>query len=122
MLTAASLLIVLAFFAVLPNTWVDSRLLSINCPWRVLTGFRCPGCGGTRALIHLADADFAGAMAMHPPITLAMAGAILLGALSIAAPAATDRLLDRFAALARTRFLRAGLAVLLVAQMVFGRG
>lgn len=118
--TAAALLLVLGLLAALPESLADSLSLPITCPWRLMTGISCPGCGGTRALACLAARDIAGAMDMNPPLTLATLGTILLGASSIAAPAAADRLLDGLAAAAGTRRARLGLAALLLAQMVFG--
>ena len=120
MVTAAAFLLVLGLLAALPESLADSLSLPIPCPWRLLTGINCPGCGGTRALACLAARDLAGAMAMNPPLTLATLGAILLGATSIAAPAAADRLLDGLAAAAGTRLARLGLTSVLLAQMVFG--
>jgi hypothetical protein len=36
------------------------------CPFRALTGFRCPLCGLTRATRALTRADLGGALALHP--------------------------------------------------------
>lgn len=119
MVTAAALLLVLGLLAALPES-LDSLSLPITCPWRLLTGINCPGCGGTRALTCLAALDLDGAMGMNPPLTLATLGIILLGASSIATPAATDRLLDGLATAAGTRLGRLGLVAVLLAQMVFG--
>ena len=40
--------------------------LGIGCPTRFLTGIPCPGCGMTRAVIHLAKFDIRGALYYHP--------------------------------------------------------
>jgi len=36
------------------------------CPFKAVTGLPCPGCGMTRAFLHLADGDIAGAFHFHP--------------------------------------------------------
>jgi hypothetical protein len=36
------------------------------CPFRALTGLRCPGCGMTHAFLALGRLDFAGAYAQNP--------------------------------------------------------
>ena len=41
-------------------------ILDIGCPTRYLTGICCPGCGMTRAVIHLAKFDIRGALYYHP--------------------------------------------------------
>jgi hypothetical protein len=42
------------------------------CPFFVLTGLYCPGCGTTRALHALAHFDLAGALAMNPLLVLCL--------------------------------------------------
>jgi hypothetical protein len=37
-----------------------------ECPFHSLTGWLCPGCGGTRAVAELLRGDFASAMALNP--------------------------------------------------------
>ncbi len=37
-----------------------------TCPFLLLTGWFCPGCGSLRMLHHLGDGDVAGALAMNP--------------------------------------------------------
>lgn len=41
-------------------------ITDIGCPTRFLTGICCPGCGMTRAVIHLCKGDAAGAIHYHP--------------------------------------------------------
>lgn len=41
-------------------------ILDIGCPTRFLTGICCPGCGMTRAVMHLCKGDVAGAIHYHP--------------------------------------------------------
>ncbi len=36
------------------------------CPFRALTGFTCPGCGGTRALNHLVHGELSLAFQLNP--------------------------------------------------------
>ena len=47
------------------------------CPWRVLTGLRCPFCGLTHATVALGDGDVHGALAHHPLAPLALALALV---------------------------------------------
>lgn len=42
------------------------------CPFRVLTGLYCPGCGSTRCLSALLHGDLATAMAMNPLLVAAL--------------------------------------------------
>ena len=37
-----------------------------RCQFHDLTGWDCPGCGGTRCVMRLAHADLLGALAMNP--------------------------------------------------------
>ena len=53
------------------------------CVWRAVTGWPCPGCGTTRAIVRLLHADPAGAIAMNP---LAAGAAIVFVAGGFAAP------------------------------------
>jgi len=41
-----------------------------RCPFHMLTGLYCPGCGSARALHHLLHADFARAFRYNPLIIL----------------------------------------------------
>ena len=36
------------------------------CPFKLLTGVPCPGCGMTRAYLHLFEGDIQGAFYFHP--------------------------------------------------------
>jgi hypothetical protein len=42
----------------------------LNCPFRMLTGFSCPGCGMTRGLHHLLHGDLLGAFQFNPLMML----------------------------------------------------
>jgi hypothetical protein len=50
---------------------LDSLGLPI-CFFKATTGLPCLTCGGTRALVHLARLDVAGALAMNPLVALAL--------------------------------------------------
>ncbi len=53
------------------------------CVWHAVTGWPCPGCGSTRAMLRLLHADVAGALATNPLTTTSAAGFVGLG---LAAP------------------------------------
>jgi len=40
--------------------------LSLGCPFRLLSGISCPGCGMSRAVVSLLSLDFNQAFTMHP--------------------------------------------------------
>jgi len=42
------------------------------CPFRFLTGFTCPGCGGTRALHQLLHGNFETAFTLNPLLLIAI--------------------------------------------------
>lgn len=44
----------------------------LNCPFRALTGFTCPGCGSTRGLHHLLHGDLLGAFQLNPLFVIAL--------------------------------------------------
>jgi Protein of unknown function (DUF2752) len=43
-----------------------------GCPFRLLTGFTCPGCGTTRALHQILHGHFAAAFMLNPLLVLAI--------------------------------------------------
>ena len=43
-----------------------------GCPFRLLTGFTCPGCGATRALHQILHGHFAAAFMLNPVFLLAI--------------------------------------------------
>ncbi|HXB64783.1 MAG TPA: DUF2752 domain-containing protein [Solirubrobacteraceae bacterium] len=47
------------------------------CPFRRITGFRCPLCGLTRATRALTRGEIGNALALHPLAPLLWAGAVL---------------------------------------------
>ena len=48
-----------------------STLLPV-CPFRLLTGFTCPGCGSTRGMHQLLHGNFAAAFEFNPLLLLAL--------------------------------------------------
>ena len=90
----------------------------LPCPFRLITGWDCPLCGGTRmgsALLHL---EIGAAFAFNP---LAMVALVVVGSLGVAwtvqlagGPALRPptAMRERFAAVRGTWWLVAGLAVL----------
>ncbi len=59
-------LLLLPIGALLLAIWTPSDRGFVVCPFRVLTGHACPGCGMTRALSYLLNGDWTGAVAYHP--------------------------------------------------------
>ena len=52
-------------------------LVGVRCPIRFLTGISCPGCGMTRAWIHLVCGDVRGAFAYHPLVLVPAAAFVI---------------------------------------------
>ena len=50
--------------------------LPIQCPFKWLTGFPCPGCGGTRVLVALLHGQFIEALSINPLSVLVILFAI----------------------------------------------
>ena len=44
----------------------------LPCPFRLLTGLECPGCGSTRMFMALVDGDINGAFAANPALLAAL--------------------------------------------------
>ena len=63
--------------------WLAAAGAMPFCVWRASTGWPCPGCGSTRAIVRLLHADLPGAVALNP---LAACGAVLFVAGGFAAP------------------------------------
>ena len=57
-------LLLLALAGATPVGRVESG--PVLCPVRRATGRPCPGCGGTRSLVHLLHGDLRGSSAAHP--------------------------------------------------------
>lgn len=51
----------------------------VGCPFYAMTGFLCPGCGGTRAFYALMRADFLSALYYNPVIVLSIPFVLYLG-------------------------------------------
>lgn len=54
--------------------YLDPSVVPIfpRCPFRLLTGYLCPGCGSQRAIHHLLNLDFPGAWRMNPLLVIAL--------------------------------------------------
>ena len=63
--------------------WLAGAGLIPPCPWHSRTGWPCPGCGTTRALVRLLHVDLAGGVVMNP---LAACAAIAFVAGGFVAP------------------------------------
>lgn len=50
--------------------WVNLTHLSIPCPFHVITGLQCPGCGVTRMCLALLRLDVSGAWKANPVLLL----------------------------------------------------
>jgi hypothetical protein len=66
--------------ALLPPTWASAG--PPLCPFRLVTGLPCPGCGLTRSLVSLMHGDLSAAVLFHPlgPVVAAILLALVLGA------------------------------------------
>jgi hypothetical protein len=60
--------------------WLAAAGLLPSCPWHAWTGWPCPGCGSTRAIVRLLHGDLRGAIAMNP-LTVLAASAFVVGGL-----------------------------------------
>ena len=49
-----------------------------KCPFFLLTGWQCPGCGTTRAMHHVLHGDFLRAISFNPILTVAVPFLLLL--------------------------------------------
>lgn len=63
--------------------WLAGAGLLPQCPWHALTGFPCPGCGSTRAILDLLQGRFAAGFAFNPLTASAATGFVAMG---LAAP------------------------------------
>ena len=72
--------------------WLITREVSIRtnglgdgpvlCPWRLLTGYPCPGCGGIRAMGAISTGQFEQAWLLNP-IAFLVCGVVLVWAIRI---------------------------------------
>jgi hypothetical protein len=100
----------------------ESVLVAIGhpapCWFRTITGFPCPTCGSTRAVVRLLHLDFGGALAYNPLVTAALLAAPLVGLLYLVRRAAGRR--SPFAALSRrSGWVALVLVVLLLANWAY---
>lgn len=102
---------VLAASALAPDRIEDGPVV---CPFRLLTGLPCPGCGLTRSWVYLAHGQWRDSFVAHPFGVVAVA---LLLALVVAVVAARVRRVPAPGLDARLR--RPWLALLLGAWLVF---
>jgi hypothetical protein len=96
-----------------------------ECPVLHATGVPCPGCGATRAFVHLANGDFGGALHYNwawPALWLALAGWALVMVLRAArGRPAVGSVAGHVGALVRTRpwaAAAAPIAILLPAWLI----
>jgi hypothetical protein len=61
--------------------WIAATEFLPPCPWHELTGWPCPGCGTTRAIVRLLHADPFGALAANP-LAATAAAAFVAGGLA----------------------------------------
>jgi hypothetical protein len=54
--------------------WVAAAAFLPRCAWHAWTGWPCPGCGTTRAILDLLRGDPGGALAVNPLATCAAVG------------------------------------------------
>lgn len=68
------LIIVLLAAIAVAYKYLDPAVVPIfpRCPFRLLTGYLCPGCGSQRAIHHLLNLDLAGAWQMNPLFVIAL--------------------------------------------------
>jgi len=59
------------------------------CPWKVLTGYACPLCGGTRATVLLLCGDVVGAINMNPGVVVSVLASMFWGVYRLLRPRIT---------------------------------
>ena len=52
--------------------WLHATGLGIPCPFRLITGWKCPGCGISTLFLLLAEGDLRGAYAANPFLFVTM--------------------------------------------------
>lgn len=62
----------IAFFLFFFNPTSPANQFFPKCPFRLLTGFQCPGCGSTRACYHLLHLDPVTAFKLNPLMILTL--------------------------------------------------
>ena len=68
------LIVVLLIGIAVTYKFLDPSVVPIfpRCPFRLLTGYLCPGCGSQRAIHHLLNLDLPGAWRMNPLLVIAL--------------------------------------------------
>lgn len=68
------LIVVLLAGIAVAYKYLDPSVVPIfpRCPFRLLTGYLCPGCGSQRAIHHLLNLDLPGAWRMNPLLVIAL--------------------------------------------------
>lgn len=59
--------------------WIGRTGIGIPCPIRLITGWKCPGCGITHMCISLLHLDFSAAFLSNPAVFCLLPVYILLG-------------------------------------------
>ena len=89
------------------------------CPFRALTGFPCPTCGGTRALAALARGNLPESLAMNPLLSLAALAVLAAAGTSLARRIAARPAIRLLLSPRDHRILRIGCVVALAANWVY---
>ena len=71
-------LVAAALFLLMRPVWLASAAFMPACPWHAWSGWPCPGCGTTRAVVRLLEGDLGGALRYNPLAAVA-AGGFLAG-------------------------------------------
>lgn len=86
---------------------------ALPCPFYIVTGFRCPGCGITRMFLHLVKLDWAAAFGCNQFLFVLLVPGLLYGVYS------TVRYI-RFGSVRTSQFENVLLWAVLVAAIIFG--
>lgn len=86
----------------------------VPCPFRLVTGMPCPGCGMTRSVIALARGDLPGAWHFHP-FSFAL---VALAIASATIPERASRAWNQLSAAVRATVLGAAIALVVVRWML----
>ena len=79
---AALWMVCAASAVVLRPLWIAAAGFFPPCLWHSWTGWPCPGCGTTRAVVRLLHADPAGALAVNPLAACAVVAFVAGGLVS----------------------------------------
>ena len=89
------------------------------CPFRTLTGWPCPTCGGTRCALALARLDLAGAFAFNPLLFVVAFALVTASGLRLAEILLGRSVLSPAPLLRRPALLRVGVAALAAANWAY---